>query len=78
MDKNTPRSLEVQKALTKELRKHIDACIEEAKSLQPNIQGSRALSISITKLEEAKMWGGKRLEELNPDDYPVELRDKAE
>jgi hypothetical protein len=58
----------------KTLRKHIDACINEAKELG----SSRALSLVVTKLEEAKMWGGKRLEELNPDDYPTELRDKAE
>lgn len=68
----------------KELRKKIDACIQQAKNLQPSqdsnggASGSRALSIAVTKLEEAKMWGGKRLEELNPDNYPVELRDKAE
>jgi len=59
---------------TKELRKHIDACIQEVNQYQP----SRALALVKTKLEEAKMWGGKRLEELNPDDYPKELRDKAE
>lgn len=58
----------------KELRKHIDACIQEVNKYQP----SRALALVKTKLEEAKMWGGKRLEELNPDDYPTELRDKAE
>lgn len=58
----------------KELRKRIDACIQEVGKFQP----SRALALVKTKLEEAKMWGGKRLEELNPDDYPKELRDKAE
>lgn len=70
-------------ASVKELRKQIDACIQQAKDLstdksEAGVSTSRALSICVTKLEEAKMWGGKRLEELNPESYPTELRDKAE
>lgn len=57
----------------KALRKQIDACIQEVSKFQP----SRALALVKTKLEEAKMWGGKRLEELDPTDYPAELADKA-
>ena len=59
---------------TKALRKQIDACIQEVENYQP----SRAVALVKTKLEEAKMWGGKRLEELNPTSYPTELADKAE
>lgn len=68
---------ERQKIETKELRKQIDACIQEVER-QAGFGNSRALSIVKTKLEEAKMWGGKRLEELDPTDYPKELADKAE
>lgn len=79
MSELTPEMKEV-----KELRKKIDAVIQDSKHLnqvgddhsvhyQP---ASRALSIATTKLEEAKMWCGKRLEELGSE-FPAELADKS-
>lgn len=61
----------------KALRKDIDALIQETEKVG-GFGKSRALAVVKTKLEEAKMWGGKRLEEINPSDYPAELADKAE
>lgn len=69
--------IERQQVETKELRKQIDACIQEVER-QGGFGTSRALSLVKTKLEEAKMWGGKRLEELDPTTYPKELADRAE
>jgi hypothetical protein len=56
----------------KDLRVSIDACINQVESLE----GSRALSLVKTKLEEAKMWAGKRFEELGRE-LPKEYQDKA-
>jgi hypothetical protein len=65
----------------KALRVKIDDCVQSTEKLLGDLQVSgsfsRALSLVKTKLEEAKMWGGKRLEEMNPDSYPTELADKA-
>lgn len=56
-----------------DLRLNIDRVIQEAKSHE----STRAISLVITKLEEAKMWAGKRLEELGST-LPKEYRDKVE
>ena len=56
---------------TKELRVEIDGAIQSAKAAG----NSRALSLVVTKLEEAKMWAGKRLEELGSE-LPAEYRDQ--
>lgn len=56
-----------------DLRLNIDRVIQEAKSHE----STRAISLVITKLEEAKMWAGKRLEELGSE-LPKEYRDKVE
>lgn len=57
----------------KALRVGIDASINEAKSLA----GSRANSLVVTKLEEAKMWAGKIFEEIGRE-LPKEYQDKSE
>lgn len=56
----------------KMLRRNIDGEIEYAKTLE----GSRAISLVITKLEEAKMWAGKRFEEIGRE-LPAEYQDKS-
>ena len=51
----------------KQLRKSIDAEIQQAKALP----ASRERSLAITKLQEAVMWLGMDLKRLNePDPYP--------
>jgi hypothetical protein len=51
----------------KQLRKAIDAQIQNLKSLTP----SRERSLAITKLQEAAMWLGMDLKRLNePNPYP--------
>lgn len=71
MDSNPNPEDVVQEIKT--LRTHIDASIQEAKGLE----SSRAISLVITKLEEAKMWAGKRFEEIGRE-LPKEYQDKAE
>lgn len=65
--------------LAHELRKQIDACIQDARSYAQELgrsNGGRELSLVITKLQEAKMWGGKILEELGSK-LPEEFRDEV-
>lgn len=51
----------------KQLRKDLDAKIQEVKNLPP----SRERSLAITKLQEAVMWLGMDLKRLNETDpYP--------
>ena len=57
----------------KKLRVGIDASIQEVKSLA----GSRANSLVVTKLEEAKMWAGKIFEEIGRE-LPTEYQDKSQ
>lgn len=68
---------EEQHQPVKDLRVQIDACILSVDKLTDQYGGSRALSLVKTKLEEAKMWGGKRFEELGRT-LPREYADKAE
>lgn len=52
---------------TKQCRKDIDVCLQKVKQLN----NSREVSISITKLQEAIMWLGMNLKQLNCDNpYP--------
>lgn len=69
-DSNEPKTAE---AATKQLRVHIDSCIQEVDT----VGTSRALSLAKTKLEEAKMWAGKHFGELGRE-LPKEYQDKAE
>jgi len=76
-----PRDLKLD---THALRKAIDSVINQAKDLANNEEvggigrgpGGREVSLVITKLQEAKMWAGKILEELGSE-LPKEYRDEA-
>jgi hypothetical protein len=57
----------------KTFRKDIDALVQR---LDTEFDGSRALSLVKTKLEEAKMWAGKELGNLGQE-LPAEYADKA-
>lgn len=60
------------------LRKATDSVIvqvKESKNILP--KGQRELALAYTKLQEAKMWLGKVLEELGSE-LPKEYQDKAE
>lgn len=60
----------------KAFRVKADALMIEAKRLADRFGGSRAYSLMFTHAELSKMYGGKRLEELdNP--FPAELADKS-
>jgi hypothetical protein len=52
----------------KELRLQIQKTHDQASGMNK----SRAMALAITKLDEASMWLGKRLQELNtPNPYPT-------
>lgn len=52
---------------TKQCRKDIDSCLQKVRQLS----GSREVSLAITKLQEAIMWLGMNLKQLNCDNpYP--------
>lgn len=64
----------------KEKRVQIDACIRAVRGLATQIDrgpGGREISLSITKLQEAKMWLGQALGELGTH-LPPEYRDWSE
>jgi len=60
------------------LRKQVDACIEAVRVIkdQKPEKGGREFSLAYTKLQEAKMWLGKVLEELGSE-LPAQFQDKA-
>ena len=60
----------------KNFRKQADSLMVESKRLSDQFGGSRAFSLMFTHAELAKMYGGKRLEELGTE-FPVELADKS-
>jgi hypothetical protein len=63
----------------KNQRVDIDRCIKSGKILLESVNrgtGGRELALSFTKLQEAKMWLGKALEELGTL-LPEEYRDEA-
>lgn len=65
--------------LAHELRKEIDGCIKQARAYSEEIgrgKGGRECALVITKLQEAKMWTGKILEELGSK-LPEQFRDEA-
>lgn len=62
-----------------EWRQQIDADVECAKRMlaeRPE-KGGREIAIAHTKLQEAKMWIGKVLEELGSE-LPAEFRDRSQ
>ena len=60
-----------------EMRKSIDALVRWADILRKNKDFGREMSLVHTKLQEAKMWTGKCLEQTG-NKLPEEYRDKAE
>lgn len=71
--------LEVNNEDIHTFRKQIDAlvqCAARMKDSRPE-KGGREVTLVHTKLQEAKMWAGKILEELGSP-FPKELADKAE
>lgn len=60
----------------KAFRVKADALMVEAKRLADRFGGSRAYSLMFTHAELAKMYGGKRLEEMGTE-FPAELADKS-
>jgi hypothetical protein len=63
----------------KALRVQIDAAIQACEKLSEVFkgrEGGRELALVKTKLQEAKMWGGKVLEAWGSE-LPPEFRDKA-
>ena len=76
MGEQTP--LEVNHDDLHQFRRQIDALIGTARYMidsKPE-KGVRELSLVRTKLQEAKMWCGKVLEEIGSE-LPREFRDKA-
>lgn len=68
-----------EKEILKNLRKQIDGVIQVAEHVlnqQPQAVYIRELLLVKTKLQEAKMWGGKCLEVLGYE-LPEEYQDKA-
>ncbi len=68
----------IEQAIKKQ-RVDIDRCIKSGKILLESVNrgtGGRELALSFTKLQEAKMWLGKALEELGSP-LPQEYRDEA-
>ena len=62
-----------------DFRKQIDATIQEAEVIIKDLagaQGVREAALVKTKLQEAKMWAGKILEELGSE-LPTQYQDKA-
>lgn len=65
-----------------DLRQQIDRIIKYAKSVRDDTRpeyasGKREIALAFTKLQEAKMWVGKVLEEMGSE-LPVEFRDEHE
>lgn len=60
------------------MRKSIDAIIRWADELRQNRESGygREMSLVHTKLQEAKMWAGKCLEQIGSE-LPVEFQDRA-
>lgn len=65
-----------------DVRKKIDAIIQYVATIKNDTRseyakGKREVALVYTKLQEAKMWMGKVLEELGSE-LPVQYQDKAE
>lgn len=80
MESNVTREMNPQEKMH-DLRKRIDANISYVKFIKDDMRpeyskGKRELALVYTKLQEAKMWAGKVLEEMGSE-LPVEFQDKA-
>lgn len=60
-----------------QMRKQIDGCIKDVKAVQDQKpeKGGREVALCHTKLQEAKMWLGKALEEFGSE-LPEQYRDE--
>lgn len=64
-----------------DVRKKIDSIIQYVELIMDDVRpeyyhGKREAALAHTKLQEAKMWAGKILEQLG-DELPKEFQDKA-
>ena len=61
-----------------EFRSQIDALIQAAVRMRDSrpVKGGREVALVHTKLQEAKMWAGKVLEEIGSE-LPEQYRDEA-
>ena len=67
-----------EQAMVKDLRKKVDAIMEEVKAAIERVpMGKAEMTLSWRKLQEGKMWLGKVLEEMGSP-FPPELADKAD
>lgn len=76
MEEQKPLEINVEDLHT--FRQQVDAMIQSAKRMMESrpVKGGREIALVHTKLQEAKMWAGKVLEELGSE-MPKELQDKA-
>jgi hypothetical protein len=71
-------AMQTPEAWCHDTRKQIDAIIKRVGMAKPSFtKGGREVALVYTKLQEAKMWTGKILEELGSE-LPKEFQDKAE
>lgn len=75
-DSEFPKQEMTEVEQVKAFRVKADALMVEAKRLANRFGGSRAYSLIFTHAELAKMYGGKRLEEIGTE-FPAELADKS-
>lgn len=68
---------EEEREAVKSFRRSADALMLLSKKLEALYGRSRAYSLMFTHAELAKMYGGKRLEEMGSE-FPAELADKSE
>lgn len=76
MDTKTSQEMTEQEQV-KAFRVQADALMHEVKRLATRFGASRAYSLMFTHAELAKMYGGKRLEEMGTE-FPAELADKSQ
>lgn len=69
--------MQTEEQIIHDLRKKVDAVIVEVGENKQSVsKGQREIAICYTKLQEAKMWLGKVLEELGSE-LPKQYQDKA-
>lgn len=75
-NENVPQQEMTEQEQVKAFRVQADKLMVEAQRLAKRFNGSRAYSLMFTHAELAKMYGGKRLEEMGTE-FPAELADKS-
>lgn len=74
---DSPMQEMTEQQQVKAFRVRADALMIDAKRLAGRFGGGRAYSLMFTHAELAKMYGGKRLEEMGTE-FPAELADKSD